>query len=208
MKYQILYCDPPWRYGCWYQSEKVKRNAADHYPVMSLQDLKRLPISKMMAEKSVCFMWITFPCLSEGLELLKTWGFRYSTVAFTWVKKNKKANSWFVGLGNYTRANAEICLLGIKGNNSLPRKSHSVRQICDARIMQHSQKPNEIRERIVELFGNLHRIELFARQRTPGWDAIGYDIDGKDIKDSLNDIIAKGGYADKGQADIASLGVI
>ncbi len=175
-KYQIIYADPPWKYGCWYQSEDVKRNAADHYCVMSAKELRRLPISKISANNSVCLMWVTYPCLLEGLELMKAWGFIYKTVAFTWVKRNKKADSWFVGLGNYTRANAEICLLGTKGK-PLSRRSHSVRQIIDSRIREHSQKPNEIRSRIVELFGDLPRIELFARQKTPGWDIWGNEVE-------------------------------
>jgi len=175
-KYRIIYADPPWKYGCWYQSEKVKRNAADHYDVMKSEDLQLLPVGSISEDNSVLFMWVTYPCLPQGLELLKAWGFRYSTVAFTWVKRNKKADTWFFGLGNYTRANAEVCLLGVKGSKSLPRLSHRVPQICDARITEHSQKPSEIRGRIVSLFGDLPRIELFARQRTEGWDCWGNEL--------------------------------
>ena len=172
-KYQVIYADPPWKYGCWYKSEKVKRNAADHYDVMSLAELKQCKIPA--EDNSVCLMWVTYPCLKEGIELLEAWGFTYKTVAFTWAKKNKKSNSFFFGLGNYTRANAEIVLLGTKGRG-LPRISRSVRQICDAKIREHSRKPDEIRERIIELFGNVSRIELFARQRTPGWDVWGNEV--------------------------------
>jgi len=173
-KYQIIYADPPWKYGCWYKSEKVKRNAADHYAVTSTSELKQYNIPA--ADNSVCLMWVTYPCLKEGIELLEAWGFIYKTVAFTWVKKNKKSDSYFFGLGNYTRANAEIVLLGTKGKG-LPRISRSVRQICDARIREHSQKPDEIRDRIVSLFGDLPRIELFARQQTPGWDVWGNEVE-------------------------------
>ena len=92
------------------------------------------------------------------------------------MKRNKKADSYFVGCGNYTRANSEVCLLGTKGATQSARKSRSVRQVCDARILEHSQKPPEIRDRIVDLCGDVSRIELFARERTPGWDAWGDEL--------------------------------
>lgn len=174
-KYDIIYADPAWKYGCWYQSEKVKRNAADHYKVTPTNEMKLFPINKISNNNSVLIMWVTYPCLKEGIELMESWGFTYKTVAFTWVKKNKKSDTWFLGLGNYTRANAEICLLGTKGKG-LPRISRSVRQILDNRIEEHSKKPDEARKRIVELFGNLPRIELFARQTCEGWDCWGNEV--------------------------------
>lgn len=151
-KYNIIYADPPWKYGCWYQSEKVKRNAADRYQVAPTSELKTYPINNIAAKDAVCLMWVTYPCLKEGLELLEAWGFTYKTVAFTWVKRNKKSDTFFMGLGNYTRANAEIVLLGTKGKG-LPRQSRSVRQILDNRIEEHSKKPDEVRTRILDLFG-------------------------------------------------------
>ena len=190
-KYQVIYTDPPWKYGFWYKSEKVKRNAADHYPVMSIDEMKLLPINSLSDENSVLLMWVTYPCLEEGLILMKAWGFKYKTVAFTWVKKNKKSNTWFLGLGNYTRANAEICLLGTRGKG-LKRISHSVRQVIDSSIREHSQKPDEAKDRIIELFGNLPRIELFARSSKKfenGWVNVGNGIDGCDIRNSLEKII-------------------
>lgn len=175
-RYNIIYADPPWTYRCWYQSEDIKRNAADHYKVMAMDELKQLPVNNIAADDCVLLMWVTYPCLTMGLDLMESWGFTYKTVAFTWVKRNKKSDTWFFGLGNYTRANAEIVLLGTKGK-PLPRLSRSVRQICDARIREHSQKPDEIRDRIVTLFGDLPRIELFARTQTPGWDTWGDEMD-------------------------------
>lgn len=174
-KYNIIYADPAWKYGCFYKSEKVKRNAADHYTVTPTSEMKKIPVNKISDNNSVCIMWVTYPCLKEGIDLLETWGFTYKTVMFTWVKKNKKSDTWFLGLGNYTRANAEICLLGTKGKG-LPRISRSVRQILDNRIEEHSKKPDEARDRIVELFGDLPRIELFARQSVDGWDCWGNEV--------------------------------
>ena len=108
--------------------------------------------------------------------MIESWGFSYATCAFTWVKKNRKSDTWFMGCGNYTRANAELCILGTKGSCQKLRKSRSVRQICDAKIERHSKKPDVIRDRIVDLFGDIPRIELFARNTTPGWDVWGNEI--------------------------------
>lgn len=174
-KYKIIYADPAWKYGCWYKSEKIKRNAADHYTVTTTEEMMKIPVNEIAEENAVIFMWVTFPCLIDGLKLMNAWGFKYKTCAFTWIKKNKKSDTWFMGLGNYTRANAEICLLGTKGKG-LPRISRSVRQILDNRIEEHSKKPAEARDRIVELFGDISKIELFARQEIPNWDSWGNEI--------------------------------
>lgn len=173
-KYQIIYADPAWKYNAW--SKKTdKRTAASHYSVSSLDEMKRIPVKRMADKNCALFMWATFPNILEAFELGEYWGFEYKTAAFVWVKRCKKAEAYFTGLGHYTRANAEVCLLFMKGR--LERKSKSVRQICDARIRQHSRKPDEIRERIVELFGDLPRIELFSRITTEGWDTYGNQTD-------------------------------
>jgi N6-adenosine-specific RNA methylase IME4 len=141
---------------------------------MKKEDIQQLPIKGLCADDCVLFLWVTFPCLEEGLELIKVWGFKYKTCGFTWCKRNKKSDSYFVGLGYWTRANAEICLIATKGKPK--RVSKSVPQICDARIMEHSKKPTEIRGRIVDLCGDLPRIELFARQYAEGWDCWGNEV--------------------------------
>lgn len=124
-------------------------------------------------------MWVTMPKLNECLQVIEAWGFEYKTVAFTWVKKNKKSDSWFWGMGRWTRANAEVCLLATKGNPK--RMSAAVHSVIDSRIQQHSQKPDEVRKRIVALMGDIPRIELFARQKIKGWDSWGNEIK-SDIK--------------------------
>lgn len=106
--------------------------------------------------------------------MIQAWGFQYKTVAFVWVKQNKKADTLFLGLGHWTRSNAEICLLATRG--SVQRRSASVRQIILSHIEKHSKKPDETRDRIVELIGDVPRLELFARQTTPGWDVWGNEI--------------------------------
>lgn len=150
---------------------------------MKLEDIYHLPVADIADRDCVLFLWVTFPFLKEGLETIKRWGFNYKTCAFNWVKRNKKMDSWFWGLGFWTRSNSEICLLATRGNPK--RKSCSVHQICDARIMGHSEKPEEIKERIVALCGDIPRVELFARKPTAGWVSVGNEIDGRDIRDAL-----------------------
>ena len=112
--------------------------------------------------------------LPEALEVIKRWGFKYKTVAFTWIKENKKSDGYFTGMGYYTRCNPEQCLLATKGKPK--RISKSVRQLIVSRLEQHSKKPDDIRNRIVKLCGDLPRIELFARQRVEGWDCWGNEV--------------------------------
>ena len=173
-KYNVIYADTPWTFKTYSEKGKEKKSAENHYDCMKKEDIQQLPIQNLCENDCVLFLWVTFPCLEEGLELIKKWGFTYKTCAFNWVKTNKKSDSWFWGLGYWTRANSELCLLATKGNPK--RVSKSVHQVCDARIQRHSQKPNEIIHRIVELIGDLPRIELFARQVVDGWDCWGNGV--------------------------------
>ena len=175
-KYQIIYADPPWN-GLGWNNGSGLRCPANHYEVQNEDWLKSLPIGRVADNPCALFLWVTFPNLPLGLDVIKSWGFRYATCAFTWVKRNKKSNGYFYGCGNYTRANAELCLLGTIGKTQKMRASRSVPQICDARIGEHSAKPPEIRDRIVQLFGDLPRVELFARQKVEGWDCWGNEVE-------------------------------
>lgn len=187
-KYKIIYADPPWQYRV-YSKKGQGRSAENHYHTMNIKDIMTLPVDKIADKDCILFLWITFPCLKEGIEVMERWGFKYKTCGFNWVKRNKKKNTYFMGLGFWTRSNSEVCLIGTKGQPK--RVSKSVSQICDARIMEHSRKPAEIRERIVELCGELPRIELFARDKVKGWDSLGDEIDGKDIREALREVIEK-----------------
>lgn len=129
---------------------------------------------------------VTFPNLIAGIETIKRWGFTYKTLGFCWVKKNKISDSWFWELGFWTRANPEICLIGSKGHPK--RVSKSVHSIIDSPIENHSKKPDEIRERIIELCGDLPKIELFARQTYEGWVCLANEIDGLGIRESIKKI--------------------
>lgn len=174
-KYQIIYADPPWSYKTWSGKGKEKKSAENHYSCMSKKDIQELPVSQITNENCTLFLWVTFPCLEEGLELINKWGFTYKTCAFNWVKKNKKTDSWFWGLGYWTRANSEVCLLATKGKPK--RVSKSVHQVIDTRIEEHSKKPFIVRNKIVELMGDIPRIELFAREKTEGWDVWGNEVE-------------------------------
>lgn len=168
--YQIIYADPPWRYD----QKGVEGAAERHYSTMSQEDICRLPIKSISAKDSILFLWATFPQLPAALQVISAWGFKYKTVAFLWLKKNRKADSWFFGLGFWTRGNAEVCLLATRGHPK--RKSANIHQFIISPIEAHSKKPDIVRDRIVELAGDVPRIELFARQMTPGWDVWGNEV--------------------------------
>lgn len=169
-KYNIIYADPPWRYN----DRGIPHSADHHYNTMDIQDIKNLPVANLADENCVLLMWAVFPMLQEALDTIKAWGFEYKTCAFTWVKWNKKSFTWFYGTGNYTRSNAEICLIATKGE--LKRQSMGVCSVIDHPIMEHSKKPDIVRKKIVELYGDIPRIELFARKQYKGWDSFGDEL--------------------------------
>jgi len=142
---------------------------------MTTDDICALPVADIAAKDCILFMWATFPNLPDAFKVLTAWGFTYKTVAFVWVKRNKKSPGWFWGLGHWTRANAEICLLATKGNPK--RQSARVHQVIDTPVEEHSKKPQAARDKIIELAGDLPRIELFAREQTPGWDVWGNEVE-------------------------------
>lgn len=113
-KYNIIYADPPWYYQV-YSQKGEGRSAENHYYTMNIEEIRSLPVESIAADDCILFLWVTFPCLLEGLSFMESWGFTYKTCGFNWVKRNKKADSFFMGLGFWTRANSEICILGTKG---------------------------------------------------------------------------------------------
>ncbi len=113
-KYKIIYADPPWNFKVW-SDKGNEKSACQHYKVMTKKDIQNLPISKICEDDCVLFLWVTAPCLEEGLELIKKWGFTYKTKAFNWVKRNKISNSWFWGMGGITQEQiVKIVLLPLK----------------------------------------------------------------------------------------------
>ena len=173
-KYNIIYADPPWTFRV-YSPKGNGRSAAIHYPTMNLEAIKDLPVEQLADRDCTLFLWVTFPNLRESFEVIRSWGFTFKTVAFVWIKQNRKSESLFWGMGYWTRANAEICLLSTKG--SPKRQSAGVHQVIISHVEEHSKKPAEARERIVKLMGDLPRIELFARQQSPGWDVWGNEVE-------------------------------
>lgn len=172
-QYQIIYADPPWTYRD--KALAGNRGSGCKYKIMDECELMRLPVDSIAADNCALFLWVTMPKLDECFPLIRGWGFEYKTVAFTWVKRNKRSDSWFWGMGRWTRSNAEVCLLAVKGR---PRRvSAGVSSVVDTSIEEQSKKPGIVRERIVTLMGDVPRIELFARQKTKGWDIWGDEVD-------------------------------
>ena len=173
IKNTILFTQiPPWFYKD--KALAGNRGACCKYDVMNINDIKNLPIKNISADNSILFMWVTMPKLNECFDVIKAWGFEYKTVGFTWIKQNKKSDSLFWGMGSWTRANAEVCLIATKGKPK--RESAKVHSVIMSKIREHSRKPDETRGRIVELCGDLPRIELFARQYADGWDCWGNEV--------------------------------
>lgn len=171
-KYNIIYADPPWSYKD--KALAGNRGACCKYDVMTIEDIENLPIKDISASDCILFMWVTMPFLKDCFDVIKSWGFKYKTCAFTWIKQNKKSNSLFWGMGSWTRANAELCLIATKGKPK--RQSAKVHSVIMSKIREHSRKPDETRDRIVELCGDIPRIELFARQSVNGWDCWGNEV--------------------------------
>lgn len=181
-KYQIIYADPPWSFNFRNRkglSQEAKNNL---YDTMSANDIIKLPIESLVNNNCILFLWVMDAQLPLAFDVIKSWGFTYKTVAFTWIKWAK--NTYHFGGGNWTRSNPEQCLLATKGN--IRRISASVKQLIVSPRRKHSQKPDEVRDRIIQLVGDLPRIELFAREKTPGWDVWGNEVESdvrvKDVK--------------------------
>ena len=181
-KYQIIYADPPWSY---YNDSTVnvdcttiKGMRRPPYQVMSSSDIKSLPISELSDDNCTLFIWTTDCHLQKCLEVINAWGFEYKTVGFVWQKLNKQ-NKPVCFMGAYTmKSGVELCLLATKGKNTTKSiVSHKVRALVQSQREIHSKKPNEVRDRILELFGDVPRIELFARQKTEGWDVFGNQVE-------------------------------
>lgn len=143
---------------------------------MTLSDICALPVADLAADDCILFMWATYPMLKEALQVIEAWGFKYKTIGFQWVKQNKSGNGYFFGLGRWTRGNTEPCLIATKGKPH--RTSAGVGQLIFSPLREHSQKPDIVRDKIVELTGGAApRIELFARSTAPGWVSWGNEVD-------------------------------
>jgi len=182
VKYKVILADPPWQYQD--KCTSGERGAGYKYDTLPLSELLSLRIADIADDDCALFLWVTAPFMRDGIRVLKSWGFEYKTMAFTWMKTNNDGTP-FMGMGNYTRGNAEFVLLGIKGKPK--RVSAGVRSAVLAKRRKHSAKPPEVRGRIGELFGNVPRVELFARDKCLGWDQTGIEMDGLDIREFLDE---------------------
>jgi len=171
-KYTVIYADPSWDYRD--KALAGKRGASCKYPTLTIDELCQLPVKDITKENAFLFLWTTFPLLEECFEVIKAWGFIYKTIGFVWIKTNKLNGQLFTGMGNYTRSNAEICLLATKGK--VKRINAAVHSVIISPIQIHSKKPNETRRRIVSLVGDVSRIELFSRHKIAGWDCWGNEV--------------------------------
>ena len=172
-KYQVVYCDPPWSY--W---EMGPIRGLMKYPTMSMDDLKKLPVGRISDSTSVCFMWATNPLLRRAFELMDAWGFQYKTIWKVWLKRNASGTP-VVGTGWWTRPSVELLLVGTRGGGYMSWKTTcSERQEHEGVRRRHSEKPPEIRDAVRDFFDVPNRIELFARQRAPGFDAWGLEVPG------------------------------
>ena len=181
-KYQIIYADPPWKYSF----PGTRAESSEDYPTMKASDIGKFPVGDFADDNSVLFIWGIWTAIQDCLDVIKAWGFDYKTVAFVWVKVRNETSAQrsflpeerfedFFGMGMWTRSNTEFCLLATKGK---PKPvSHSVKQLLYSPIRKHSQKPLETMDKIVELIGDVPRIELFARTKTAGWDAWGNEVE-------------------------------
>lgn len=184
--YKAILADPPWHFrartalqvGNW----TSRRDAEKHYSVMGLEDIKAMPVKDLAAKDAHLFIWTTGPCLQHTFEVIEAWGFRYSAVAFTWVKLKRSFDALqlrvlptlesdlHVGLGLTTRKNAEFCLLARRGNAR--REAKNVREIILSPVREHSRKPDEVYSRVQRYCAGPY-LELFGRQSRPGWEVWG-----------------------------------
>ena len=174
--YGAILADPPWRFETW-SDRGTARSAENHYETAANGDIASLPISDLAADDCVLFVWIIWPKLAEIIPMIARWGFEYKTCAFTWTKAHAGQLEMFrddvdvqVGLGYWTRANSEPCLLATRGKPK--RLNADVRQGIIAPRREHSRKPDEIHGRIERLVAGPY-LELFARQQRPGWTTWG-----------------------------------
>lgn len=177
-KYRAIYADPPWLFTSWAPDSAGR---VCPYPTMDRKSIQALPVQDIADDDCALFMWICWPQLEEAIDLIKAWGFTYKTCAFSWIKAHSAQLELFrddvdvqVGLGYWTRANSEVCLLATKGNPK--RKNADVRQAIVEPRREHSRKPDCVYERIERLVDGPY-LEMFARgQPRPGWTLWGNEV--------------------------------
>lgn len=171
-KFSVIYADPPWTFHT-YSGKGKQRSAERHYDTASLADIASLPIAPLAADNCALFLWAVMPELPGALEVIKAWGFDYTTAAFVWVKQNRSGEGIFTGMGYWTRANAEVCLLATRG--APMRLDMGVHQVVTEPVAEHSRKPEEVRRRVERLLAGPY-LELFGRRPVDGWTVWGNEV--------------------------------
>lgn len=177
--FDVILADPPWTFTTRSPAGN-KRGPEAHYRTLSLAELAALPVGALAADNCALFLWACWPSLLRDVPgVLRAWGFDYRACAFVWVKANRKGSGFFTGLGYYTRANTEPCLLAIRGK--MPVAAHNVNQVIYSPVRAHSQKPDEQYSLIERLYPGRRYLELFARRRWPGWAAWGNQVESDSV---------------------------
>jgi N6-adenosine-specific RNA methylase IME4 len=183
-KYNIIYADPAWEYNtkeCLAKTSILNGEINTHYNTLTMDGLKSLNVESLADDDCLLFIWVVSPMLDEGIEVLKSWGFKYATIAFIWHKQ--KTNP-----GHYTMSECEICLVGKRGRIPTPRGARNVKQFLSMGRGKHSEKPPEIRKRIELMFPTQNKLEMFARRRGGFWsmdDYKGWDVWGNEVDNSI-----------------------
>lgn len=200
MDYPVIIADPPWDFTTW--SDKAQKSAKQHYATMSTPLLCDMPVARVAADDAILLLWATWPNLLEAIQVGQAWGFTYKTLGFIWVKRSSQGKGWHQGLGYYTRANSEPCLLFTRGT---PKRIHNgvhqlivsddsvhmlpgFEEVLTARLTAHSAKPDEFYERVEKLLAPPY-LELFGRRKRAGWTVLGNEIDGEDVFSALGAIL-------------------
>ena len=178
-KYSIIYADPAWDFKNKKTGGSMKSGAASKYLTTGIQGLKNIPVKDITADDAILFMWWVGAMPQEAIDLVHSWGFTVKNMnGFVWNKLTQK-NKPFFGMGFYTRAGSESVIIATKGK--FKPVSKSIRAVFnaesqvqfEAKVEKHSKKPVQVRDLIIDLCGDLPRLEMFARESAPGWDVFG-----------------------------------
>jgi len=173
--YDVILADPPWEFTAW--SKEIGpngRTAEKHYRTMAHDDIAKFPVGDLVPENAALFLWCVWPSLTQCIKTGEAWGFTYRTIAWVWVKSNPTGFGHHMGLGYYTRANTEPCLLFVRG--TMPVSARDVLALIYSPVRGHSKKPDEQYGKIERLYPNKRYLELFARRKRGGWDAWGNEV--------------------------------
>lgn len=173
-KYDVILADPPWSFDVWSEKTGSDRSPSAHYQTMTVADICKFNVPEIVEKNAALFIWTVWPRLFETEKVIEAWGFKYRTLAWVWVKQTKDASRLATGMGYYTRANTEPCLLAVRGK--MPVQAHDVLAVIMSPRGRHSAKPEEQYEKIDRLYPGTRRLEMFARQQRESWDAFGNQV--------------------------------